>query len=580
MPVVALLLPPALLAAAAALGWGLGLTGRRSGRAVAAGAAWLALLMLTAAWFRGGRTLVEMTTAVTASVAPLRFRVDAVTVLFQLAVLVPAALLLTFQRRSSYGAALAALATAAALSALAGGSLVWTAVGLGVCTSLVLILLRQEETRMSVQFWIMQAAAWLLLLWAAVSLEAAGGTSVYGAVPVTALHLPIFTLMAAAAVLYSGLLPWRTWVSEAWTRRRLEAGTLAVAVLVPLGFYPLLRAYGMGAGQWPGGVPNLVMAAVGAATALGAAVRAQAAATRNGYLAEAVPLASGLALLAIGAGTPLGLVAGLIGVLAVAAVAGLAPLVPDWRGPGTLLAIAVMAGAPPAVVFGGWLLTVQAAVESSAVMAFLGLAGAAAWLLGLGAAARALRLPHAERGAERDGSHLGSLITSAAAVAAGIALTGVIALLALPAAVEVMPASAGRAARAAVSQSALLGAGSFSVSTSSGGWSPALLGGTLVVVGVVAAVAVWLVRRRAVKSYLAEAEPPPKVVALEPAPPPLFAPPLSGIPERACARLVAVRLPEQYRSLFRPALLERAATRSRPWFWAVVTLTLAIVVTR
>src|SRR5262245_55855399 len=412
MALATLLLPAAVLAVSAALSWGADAVGLAVGRYIFAEDAWLSLAVLAggrlavlaAFWLAGGRGLVEFTPGITTAVAPLRLRMDAVVVLFQVAVLVPAALLLTFQSRSSREAAIAGLAAAAALLCLEGGSLLWTAIGLGVCMSLVLIDLHREEQRGSVPFWGVQTIAWLLLVWTAVLLEAAGGTSVFGAIPVTALRLPAFAVLAAAAVLCAGVLPVRTWVSEAWTRRRLEAGTLAIALLVPIGFYLLVRAYGMGAGQWPAGQANLVVAAIGSTAAVGAAVRAQAATTRRGFLAEAVPLGSGVALLAVGLGTPLGLVAALMGVLSVSTVAGLAPLVPSDRGPVALLAIAVPAGAPPTVVFGSLLLSVQAALEAGVVQAFLGLAVVAAWLLGLAAAARAVRLRDASADTGLNGS--------------------------------------------------------------------------------------------------------------------------------------------------------------------------------
>ena len=574
-----LLLPAAALAVSAALSWGADLAGVDVGRHIVAVAGWLALVVLAGAWLAAGRGLVEFAPGMTTAVAPLRLRMDAVVVLFQMAVLVPAALLLTFQRRSSREAAIAALAVAAALLSLEGGSLLWTAIGLGVCISLVLIHLHREEQRGSGQFWAVQTMAWLLLVWTAVLLDAAGGTSVYGAIPVTALRLPAFTVMTAAAVLCSGVLPWRSWVSEVWTRRRLEAGTLAVVVLVPIGFYLLVRAYGMGAGQWPASQANVTVAAIGAAAALGSAVRAQAAATRRGFLAEAVPIGSGLTLLALGLGTPLGLVAALTGVLALSIVAGLAPLVPADRGPLALLAIAVPVGAPPTLVFGGWLLTVQAALEAGVLPAFLALAGAAAWLLGLAAATRAVRLPDKPAGTASHGSRMGSLVASTAALGAGVALTLVIALLAIPGAAEVMPPTPVQGA-GGVSQAAILGAGALGVSTASGGWSPALLAGPLVLLAVAAVAAAQMFRWRSARTSSLEAPLPPRVVELEPPPAPLFAPPLAPVSDRALGWLKTLGIPAEYRSLFRPALMERAVARSRPWFWAAVTVVLTIAVTR
>src|SRR2546430_7080662 len=108
MPLATLLLPPALLAAAAATSWGLGLAGVRAGRAVAAAAAWLALLVLAGGWFAAGRTPVELATPVTVGVARLVLRLDAAVVLFELVTLVAVAPLLTFQRRGPGEAAAAA----------------------------------------------------------------------------------------------------------------------------------------------------------------------------------------------------------------------------------------------------------------------------------------------------------------------------------------------------------------------------------------------------------------------------------------------------------------------------------------
>src|SRR6266487_4749997 len=133
MPLAALLVPPALLAAAAALGWGLWRGGLDAGRPAAAIASWLAALVVAGAWFAGRRTPFEVATPITAGVAPLALRMDAVVVVFQLVVLTGAALLLTFQRRSAPEAAAAALAVAVAVATLAAGSVVLSAFGLASC---------------------------------------------------------------------------------------------------------------------------------------------------------------------------------------------------------------------------------------------------------------------------------------------------------------------------------------------------------------------------------------------------------------------------------------------------------------
>jgi len=161
------------------------------------------------------------------------------------------------------------------------------------------------------------------------------------------LAAPGFLLLAAACVLCSGLLPWRTWVGEVWERPRLQAGTLALAILVPLGFYLLVRAYAIGAGHWPNPALNVALAALGTLTALAAGIRGQAAITRRGYLAEVLPLSGGLSLFALSLGTPLGVAAAVTGLAAGALVTGLLPLLPDGPRADAWLGLAVGARAPP-----------------------------------------------------------------------------------------------------------------------------------------------------------------------------------------------------------------------------------------
>ena len=175
---------------------------------------------------------------------------------------------------------------------------------------------------------------------------------------------------------------------------------------------------------------------------------------------------------------------------------------------------------------------------------------------------------------------MGSLVASAAAITAGVALTAVVGLLAIPAAAEVMPTSAVHPRTGGVSQAAILGAGSLGVSTASGGWSAVLLAGPLVLIALVTVTAAHLARRRAGRFSVLEDVPPSNGAPPALPPEPFFAPPLATIPQGAACRLRALRLPEQYRSLFRPALMERAAARGAPWLWAAATVALTIAVTR
>jgi formate hydrogenlyase subunit 3/multisubunit Na+/H+ antiporter MnhD subunit len=563
-----LLLPPALLVLAAAAGLCLWRDAPEAGRPLAAAAAWLAIVALLVAWFAGGRAAQDLTAPFPIAGAPLVLRIDALTIYLWLAALTPVALLLTFQRRSGSEAALSALAAASALATLAAGSVALTAFGVATTAGLALVQLRLEELRATRTYWLAQTGAWLLLAWTAVLLQVGTGTSAYGAVPVTALQGQLVILLAAAAVLCSGLLPWSTWVSDVWSRRRLEAGSLAVALLVPVGFSPLVRTYGLGAGQLPAPQLNVALTVLGAAVALGAAVRAQAASTRRAFLAEAVPLGAGVALLALGLGTPLGLVAGITCLAGVAAAAGLAPLAANVRGPLAAAAVAALVGVPPGVAFGGWLLAAQAAVEAGPAAGYAGLVAAVAWLVALAGAARWARLPAAAPESDAAPRWPGVAAGLAVAMTLGVALTGLLALLAIPAAAEVIPPTA-RLARPAVAAADILGAGSLSVSTASGGWASALLGGPLVVIAVAVAFIVRALRGHERGAAAEPAEPPEPLIPM----------PLSGVPERAGAWLRGLQVPAQYRSMFRPDLLGRAGV-APPWFWVAVTAALAFAVTR
>ena len=556
MPAASLLVPPGLLAAAAVLTWALGLARVDIGRWPAAVGAWLALAALLVIWLRSGRGPLEFNLPWNVGAAPLSLRLGPVAVGFGLLVLLPAAQLLTFQERGWRESGVAALATCASLVASESASVLLTTLALGFCASLLLLALLQEQARATPGYWFALTAAGLLLVWAATVLEVTGGTSLYTAVPVTALRAPVFLLLAAGGVLCSGLLPARTWVSEVWQRPRLQAGTLAGGLLVPLGFLLLVRAYEMGAGQWPAWWLNPALAALGAATAAAAALRAQAAANRQGFLGEAVPLSGGLTLLGLALGTPFAVSAAFLSLAGSAVLAGALPLLPGTRRPVAVVALAVAAGAPPALLFGGRLLAVQAAIEAGGLAAFLGLAGAAAWLLGIAAAARAVTLPTAASGT---GSLAGARLGVAMALTGGVALAALETGLALPLATEAMGSSV-----------SVVSGGYLAVVTPSGGWPALTLAGPLLALGAIAALlsrARWTGWQRL---SLPERGPGEPFLDL----------PLAGVSGRLAGMVAALRLPSQYRSLLSPAALEAAMASSRLWLWAAVTVALVVAVTR
>ena len=104
--------------------------------------------------------------------------------------------------------------------------------------------------------------------WAGVILQVRSGTAAYAAVPVSALTAPVFALIAVAGLMASGLVPWRSWPAEVWSRPSLRAAGLVVATLYPLGFYLLVRAYEMGDGRYPHVAFNAILASLGVVVAL------------------------------------------------------------------------------------------------------------------------------------------------------------------------------------------------------------------------------------------------------------------------------------------------------------------------
>jgi len=294
------------------------------------------------------------------------------------------------------------------------------------------------------------------------------------------------------------------------------------------------------------------------AAAAAAALRAQAAVTRTAFLGEAVPLGGGLALLSLALGTPFGVSAALLTLAGSALIVGLAPLLPASRWPSAVLAAAVIVGVPPALVFGGRLLAIQAAVEAGEGFGFLGLVGAASWLLALAAAARLPGLSSEgedERVRGRFGVYAGLVLALAGGLAAGVLET----LLGLPLAAEVIGTPTG-----AVS------GGYLAVVTASGGWPAFTLGVPLLVLAAVVALA----------SRPAWSRWPARPLALRPPPPPFLPLPPSPFGWRRPSRPPALRLPAQYGGFVNLSTLESAAAAGRPWVWGAITLALIVIVTR
>ena len=568
MSPLALLAPVALPLIAGGVTAALGLAGLKPGRAIVGAGAWAALLVLFLLWLPI-RSTEELTLGPLGFGAGFDLRLDGVAFAFGLVILVPSAILLTLQPRTWQEGTVAALGVAAAVLAVEAGGVLLTAFAGGTVATLAVIQLDIEDIRAPRPSWGALLAAWLALSWAGVILQVVGGTEAYAAVPVSALTVPVFALLAVAALMASGLFPWRGWPSQLWARPSLRAAGMAVATLYPLGFYLLVRAYEMGDGQYPRPVLGVLLACLGVLVALGVAMRAQAAATRREYLGEVIPGLGGFALMAIAIGTPVGLVAGLVVLATIGALAAGLPLLPDRAGPPTLLTIAAAAGLPPGLAFGALVVALAATFEAGDFMGLIGIAGAAVWILFLVAAARAVGLPAGRGHPAVETFPRTAMALAAVLLAAGAALPLVVTAFALPAQADVMTRAAG------------LGGGLVSVATVQTDLPALTLFTPLLLLGAIAygITGVFVVPR------VARREPSPAGVADQkagpaPAKPPVFTVPWLDAPKQwlQAARLAAV--PEQYRSIVNLRALERAAAGGRPLLWLATLVALAYAVSR
>ncbi len=550
MPSIVLLAPVVLLLASAGVVALCGTAGWKVDRIALGVGSFGAILIIIALW-APVRSAQELSLGQLGFGAPLDLRLDAVGFAFSLMVLVPAAVLLTLQPRPWPEATVALLGLAASVLAVEAGGVLLTALAGGAAATLVVIQLDVEDAQAPRPPWGMLLAAWLALSWVGALLQVRGGTAIYAAVPISTLTVPIFTLLAAAALVASGLFPWRGWPSQLWGRPALRAAGMAVATLYPLGFYLIVRAYELGDGRFPHFALNAVLASIGVLVAFGAAARAQAAATRREYLGDVIPGLGGFALMGIGLGTPLGLVAGLATLAVAAALAACLPLLPDRAGTASLLAIAAAAGLPPALAFGVRVLGLEASFEAGNLLGLIGIAGAATWVVSIIGAARAIGLPAGRGHPAAETRPRAAMGIAAATVAGGPALGVVLAVLALPGQAEVMPAPAGvpiGGLASVVTVSTVL---------------PALTLFTPVLV-------------LALVAYIAAG---PVVVHTQPRPA-LFALPGTWLVGRIRQEVRSASVPAQYRSLVDLRALEAAATGGGPLLWLAALVALAFAVTR
>lgn len=543
------LVPPGLLLLAALLTLLLHALRLPGGRALTAAGCVASGGAALAVWLAGGRNPVELVTPGSVAGTTFGLRLDALSLTILLCVLAPSAMLLAAQRRTAGQAGVACLAVAVAAVSSEADRLLLAVAALATCFSLLALAAGglRDATRDSGfgTVWIWLAAATLLLLAAAVTVELAGGTSAYNAAPVLALTLPAFLLIAGGVAAAAGLLPWRPWSVAVWRSGAPDSGGLAIGLVPPLALLLLARCYNLGAGHWPAGWLNPALALLGVAVAAGAALRAQAATEQSGLLAELTPFNLGTALLALALGTQSGVAAALAVLAGSALVSGVGPLLPATPRRLAVLSLLLAAGAPPAILFGARVLVLQTALDSGGPGALFALAEVAAWLVLIAGAARALRLPPAREEPGGAAPVTAAWLALAAGLLLGLSLGLFQAGVALIAATELIPAAS---------------PGSTAASQASGlGWEPLLLGLPLAAL----LLAALLIRAR---SQPALASPPPPLLWLPgwPAGPP---------------RLIRPALPEDYRSLFDFPAHARALGR-RPWLGVALTLGTAVIVAR
>ena len=551
MPPIALLAPIVLPVAAAVVAAATSRFGEPIARVVAATGAWAALAAIGVLWLTV-RSTQELSLGPLGFGVGLDLRLDGVAVVFGVIALMPAALLLTLQPRGWQESTVALLAIAAVVLAIESGNMVLTAIGGCTAATLAVVQFDIEDLRAVRPSWASVMIPWIALAWAGVTLQIQAGTATYAAVPVSALTTQIFALIAIAALLSAGIVPWRGWAVRIWMRPSLRAASVTAATLLPLGLYLLVRAYELGNGRYPQSWLNLALATWGVLVALGAAARAQAAPTRSEYMAETVPGLAGFALMSIAIGTAVGLFAGLILLASAALVTAALPLLPDRRGPAALIVAAAAAGVPPGLAFGGRVLGLADAFETGNAFGLVAVAGAATWLVAAAAAARSVGLHAGRRRQASDVLALVAAVLGVAVLAAGPAVAAV-ASITSDAIASVMPLPAGGLAPDALSI--------ITVSTT----LPALaLFGPLLLLGAAA---------------VALSKPGPVTSAAQ-SKAPLFEVPGAAAAIRVRDQVRSWTIPEQYRSLFDPAALERLAVGGRPALWLASLVALAVAVSR
>lgn len=549
MPAWTLIVPLAVLAAGALLSSLLSAR-PKAGRAAAAMAVWVAAAVLLGTWLATRAPIVAPPSAFdTGAGVRLVLRLDALTAVLGLYLLVSVALLLTLVRVPS--PALALLATAASLLTISAGGLLLAALGWGLALTLIRLMLGQAGAPLSPLSRLRNELAWLLILAAGADVAGRAATEQFGDIPVSAVGVATFAAVSAGAAMGSGLVPWQPWTASLWRRASPELGAIAAAVILPLGFELLLRLYQAGGGRYPGSFGNLALATLGALVTVGAVLRAQAATSRAALLSELLPASAGFALLGVGLGTPLGMACGVAALGESVLVGVLAPILRRSSSRAQAVGLLAAAALPPSLGFALRLLVLQAALEAGEVYGFLALLAAAAWIIQLAATARGLRLAD-----DATATAARAARSTAWVVVAGLGLGGALAAALL--AYVAVPAAA---AIVHFDQTALTDLPS-AVESAAGRWPAFGLGFliALAALAVVAATPRWQSPSRL-------------------APQPLIRPLWNVVAERAMASLDVLEVPSEFRVTGWVAF-DRGLTAATIWPWVAATVLLALIAGR
>lgn len=530
-----------LLVLAALIAWLPSRSGRPGGRVLSVAACWIALLTTLAVWL-GAHQVSRADFGPMGAGIQMSFRTDGLGIAFTALTFLGAVPLLAFQELRPQARALACLALAVTTLAFAAGGLLLISMLVGILATLAAGMRVGQENLGLGRVVLGLVGASFGLAWAGAAFLVVSGTSQMFAIPPEIQGSLLLLLPLLAGALLAGVVP------IPMARDFSSEGAVVRALATPLGLYLLFRFQTSGSGGLPPGWLGALEAVLGLTAVIMAALEAQQADRLEVQLHQSITALCGLALLGLGSGGAMGVLAAITLVPAATLACGLLPLVARSDRLVQVVATALILGAPPGLSFGGWLLVMQTCLELGGGYPAAALTAALAWLVLAFSAARAQDLPR-----ERE-DHEGlwpALAGCGIVVGAGLAIGPLQASLLGPAAGLSVGRITGFQASAA------------GFSSASGSW-PALVWGVPLAILAVPAGLAGLSRRWKQSGTQNPA--------------PLLAPLIGERVEAAWKRLANLRIPEL--GLVNPAGAESAMASGSVWLALGVFLALAWAVLR